>query len=387
MTTPQHTRPFNLEHARAGAPFSGQYGEAVRILLWDRKHPTHPILAIEEHGEQEAIAFRADGIATHDNIALSSRLVMIPLGFIDGKPVFVGDSIIVDGTSKWEAKPSDREFTGCTWPAHAVKYPETRLHHRDVANMFGKNEHWHAATVTAVANAALRHAVVGGYLVLPAIHDALQHELNLLKRGNSGGNTITAGAGTAPATKYPETTMADPELLLAADGCASRLLSAQLRHMVNVGLRHAIDEGLVVLPGKEMDDGDIFEALRKAERKHGVAVINDLVVRDTVRSLMVTEPQVDQLKADLARTSRELGQAERLLESLGWRSAGNGQWLAPDAGDAHVRAARDMAIAEAVRSEMQSRFAARGDTTMKAAYAANQIAAFDLSAIIAGVKP
>ncbi len=41
MTAPLHTRTFNLEHARAGAPFCCANGEAVEILKWDRKHTAH----------------------------------------------------------------------------------------------------------------------------------------------------------------------------------------------------------------------------------------------------------------------------------------------------------------------------------------------------------
>lgn len=164
---PEFSKPFNLEHARAGAPFCGIDGEAVRILIWDRKHPTHPIIAIEERGEQEAIAFRADGkAANHPSLGIVFELVMLPLGFIDGKPVFVGDKFTHRDGEEVTAAPMDIKlgFDGAHWPVPAKEYPTFDGSVDTLAIVYSQNNNF-VESLIRVANAALRHAIDAGQVV------------------------------------------------------------------------------------------------------------------------------------------------------------------------------------------------------------------------------
>lgn len=84
------TRPFNIEHARAGAPFCTAGGEKVEIFKWDRKH----LLCIIGEIQNDCLnvcGWTADG--GNKSMTYDRTLVMTPLGYIDGKPVFVGDEI------------------------------------------------------------------------------------------------------------------------------------------------------------------------------------------------------------------------------------------------------------------------------------------------------
>lgn len=172
MTKPLHTRPFDLNHARAGAPIAGSNGEAVRVLIWDRKHPTHPIVLIEEDGDQEAVAFQSDG-KTHFKTGYTvTELVMTPLGFIDGKPFFVGDEIEVFSLSnKWEKMAAEprhkmRHEPEIRWPAPAPVYPETRMKYEELCAAGGTSLlTTNSIAVRGVANAALRHAIDAGQVV------------------------------------------------------------------------------------------------------------------------------------------------------------------------------------------------------------------------------
>jgi hypothetical protein len=191
MMKPEFSKPFDLASARAGAPFCGANGEAVRVLLWDRKHPTHPIIAIEEAGEQEAVAFRADGTSNaRESLCVVSQLVMLPLALVEGKPVFVGDEIeamSVPG-SEWisiTVKPGDRPRNAVfRWPAPAKVYPETlmgnnQLHAAFIPKIDGV---WNSATAKNIANAALRHAIDSEQVILPGEVLEVARRLNKSQR-------------------------------------------------------------------------------------------------------------------------------------------------------------------------------------------------------------
>lgn len=160
-----------MAQAHAGAPFSGVNGEAVRILMWDRKHPTHPILAIEEAGDQEAVAFRVDGTADHrESLGIVGKLVMLPLGLIDGKPVFVGDEIEDGGDGDWTpgiAHPCNRDFKNCRWPEPAKVYPMTTMTNDDLwtAQRQADSHGFSVDEFRSIADAALRHAIDAGQVV------------------------------------------------------------------------------------------------------------------------------------------------------------------------------------------------------------------------------
>lgn len=164
MNKPEHTRPFNLEHARAGAPFSIANGEEVEVLKWDRKHAQ----CIVTVSRQDAAirSYCADGTASH--IDPKFHLVMTPLGYIDGKPVFVGDEIghreAPDDITVL-ALPHDRDFADCRWPAPKPVFPETRMSFQELCEAGDMSLTATSSKIKDVANAALRHAIEAGQVV------------------------------------------------------------------------------------------------------------------------------------------------------------------------------------------------------------------------------
>lgn len=174
MKKPEHTRPFNLEHARAGAPFSCANGEEVEILKWDRKH-TQCIVGLAR--QDVAIrTWRADGTYNDPN-STAYPLVMLPLGFVEGKPVFVGDVLIdPNGTfgddEAFTAGPTMRQghLGHCTWPKPAPVYPETLMMPDELAIAYNSEQKDNkpagfARSLRAVANAAIARAIEDGQVV------------------------------------------------------------------------------------------------------------------------------------------------------------------------------------------------------------------------------
>lgn len=244
------TKPFNAEQAKAGAPYRCRDGQEATVLKWDSRQNQYPLHGVCGDADMPSSWTLAGTYYDHGELD-GYDLVMLPLGYTDGKPVFVGDELVDPSGATFTPGPRDSgHLAGCRWPAPEKQYPVTQL--------------------TAAE-------------LLQIIADV---------KGKGG-------------------------------------FAGEARHIANAALRHAIDNGYAA-----------------------------------------TKEAYDQC-------SRDLGKAERLLEALGYRSAGNGEWEARDC------AARDLAIAEAVSS-----------ATKAAAYpaifsytCAIKFDKLDLAAIIATVKP
>jgi hypothetical protein len=126
---PEHTKPFNAEHAKAGAPYCQCNGLPARIGIWDGKDQGEDIKLIgaltEGNGYEYAATWDSTGWAmTHNS---DSSLVMLPLGYCEGKPVFVGDKL-EDTRAKnvfyyFKASDVGADFTHTTWPRTAPVMP------------------------------------------------------------------------------------------------------------------------------------------------------------------------------------------------------------------------------------------------------------------------
>lgn len=159
---PEFSRPFNLEHARAGAPFGCRDGRVATILKWDGRRPGEPLIG--HQGEDDIPAsWAVDGAYSQEHES-DVDLLMLPLGMLDGKPVFTGDAI-EDGPGDWTpgiAHPANRNFTNCRWPAPPRVYPVTLMAAAELDSASADTE-----GLRRVANAALRHAVDAGQLIEP----------------------------------------------------------------------------------------------------------------------------------------------------------------------------------------------------------------------------
>lgn len=165
MKKPEHTRPFNLEHAKAGAPYCLRSGVEVTVLKWDARNPSFPLIGF--FGPQDSShCWTKEGAQVSGDVESPCDLVMLPLGEIDGKPVFVGDEL----RDRWNN--TIRAFVGMGsnpahwfWPAPARQYPVTGMDSDEL------REAWDSAdnkgsidTARVIANAALRHAIDNDHL-------------------------------------------------------------------------------------------------------------------------------------------------------------------------------------------------------------------------------
>jgi hypothetical protein len=90
----EHTRPFNMADAKEGAHYCLRNGNKAEVLKWDCNRVY--ALAGVANEEDEACSWTSSGKYLSQPLQDSQDdLVMTPLGFIEGKPVFTGDVITV----------------------------------------------------------------------------------------------------------------------------------------------------------------------------------------------------------------------------------------------------------------------------------------------------
>lgn len=200
MDKPKFTRPFNLEDAKAGAPIGCANGAGAEVL----RYLDNKLIGIQTShtGTQFASEWKVDGAYCEPGHFNSLDLVMLPLGVIDGKPVFVGDLIL--GDSRGSQPEIVSAFVGMTfpagnawtWPEPAKVYPETQIGYLAfiAAASSGGCTHIADALETAkgteksyrlyrvIANAAIRNAVDTGQLVTKEEHEAALYWLGAALR-------------------------------------------------------------------------------------------------------------------------------------------------------------------------------------------------------------
>lgn len=121
-----------------------------------------------------------------------------------------------------------------------------------------------------------------------------------------------------PECVYPETQMTDLDLNRAANSNQeyAQRWSYEARLVANAAIRHAVDNKQVMLPGGEMKDEDIIKAIIAESLKQNWHLSDRAyaVIIPAVKSLLVTEPEIEALRAD--RAARDMAIAEAVMHKV-----------------------------------------------------------------------
>lgn len=154
-----HTKPFDINQARAGAPV-GCKTERNTIEIF--KYTERSIFGSIRYGNEEEVVTSWD-INGKNDPCLKSDLVMLPLGYCEGKPVFAGDEMFdTDHQTKVRAGPLERDFLFCTWPKPEPKYPETRMSGAQLLDDWMNNQAGDEESFVFVVNSAIKRAIQDG---------------------------------------------------------------------------------------------------------------------------------------------------------------------------------------------------------------------------------
>lgn len=179
MTEKKDSRPFDLKAAKAGAPlmardspirveFVAQVEKAAPnqclVFLWGQQITVRGVDALYSN-----MAYRGPGDCEHPN-----DILMAPLGWIDRKPVFVGDAIISESHQPYIVHAGhEYDWAKYSWPAPAVVYPETLMSGQDLHDAYTNCKSPDIkCSFKAAGNAAIRHAIDAGQVVTKEAHDA-----------------------------------------------------------------------------------------------------------------------------------------------------------------------------------------------------------------------
>lgn len=166
----KHTRPYNHEHAQKGAPIGLRNGGEVKIL-----HVTpEKLIGMERQFGADhvwgACEWGLDGRYIQDDGNTVERwdIVMLPLGLIDGRPMFVGD----DMRDRWGNKITAYVGMGDDpahwfWPSDEQKYPQTSLSDAELLAALNISDQGVVPRARAIANAAIVRVIQDG-MVVPA---------------------------------------------------------------------------------------------------------------------------------------------------------------------------------------------------------------------------
>lgn len=245
---PEHIRPFNLEHARAGAPYATRGGLDATILKWDGRNADFPLVGTYgKHDEPNN--WRSDGRHSTRDSGHENDLVMTPLGFIEGKPFFCGDMIVSTIGTQFKAEPRDKDGDIATWswPKPARVYPETRMPGHELHDVYVKNNDPTVdQSMVAVANAALRHAIDAGQVVSKEDHEqaliTLGERLKDIAISASGTRTYVTEELTLDRYREVVREEWDKHAMAIAAAVRVEFRQALAQHRVNLAdLREAVD--------------------------------------------------------------------------------------------------------------------------------------------------
>lgn len=163
MVMRKEYRPFNVEQAKAGAPYGVLHDSYdVKILYME----DGVIIGMERwtgvEGEWNAAQWAWDGLG--ESLTQSKDLVMLPLFHLQSKPVYMGDTLYDANGQPFQVELSHTQsmIDGCSWEVLRAKI-ETSLTESDCDLIAGR-AHYGTEGVS-IANAAIARAIKDGDVV------------------------------------------------------------------------------------------------------------------------------------------------------------------------------------------------------------------------------
>lgn len=196
MKASENCRPYNHEHAQAGAPIGLRNGCDVKI---------HHV--VPEFDKLIGMFYGVDGTVhagewnlkgAYYDFGHGGRLdiIMPPVGYCEGKPVFVGDTLI---DPKWWQTENQSfivqatningyEFDRCKWPKPKTKNPETRMTLHEMYAVWQAPVEDLAPSLRELMNASIAHAIQDGDVFTRAQVQAVIKECAdiAMRMGNGG---------------------------------------------------------------------------------------------------------------------------------------------------------------------------------------------------------
>jgi hypothetical protein len=164
-------KPFNIEHAKAGAPYGYLDGTTAEILKFDILGP-YPILSI--WNSQFTFKHLPDGSVEKGSSKSTNNLVMIPLGYCERKPVFVGDKLFYPHTKEnYIVNPNSiTNFSHFRWfveQKEEIEYPKSKMSDTELYDLYNTDritKKLICDSLRLIANAAIERAIIDKQVII-----------------------------------------------------------------------------------------------------------------------------------------------------------------------------------------------------------------------------
>ncbi len=157
------TKPFNLDDAKAGYPVqTASAGMQAKLIATDLAHSSmlYQIGGNIFYCSVDGFLRNVTGVQ-HPH----QTLVMSPIGEFDGREVYPGD-MLMSVYGKVVPLPHDVPFDAALYICPPKKYPVTQMTEEQLCIVENREPH-RPVDFLAVANAAIRHGIDNGYLLVP----------------------------------------------------------------------------------------------------------------------------------------------------------------------------------------------------------------------------
>ncbi len=146
---PKDFRPFDFEQAKQGAPIGRGDGLPIRVLCWDRlaysPNIFNLVTLVKSSSDFESVVlYNHRGCASTQQSLVD--LVMLPLDYVEGKPVYIGDELEYNGKTFQVTLGFKNHSFGkqaYAWPKSPVMFKGRELKYDSVLwNKPGPNAEW-----------------------------------------------------------------------------------------------------------------------------------------------------------------------------------------------------------------------------------------------------
>lgn len=182
-----YTRPYNQEHARAGAQVRLQLDPRYKVehLAWSDRKAVGIVRSPTEIFAGEWYA--NTGHAIDPMLRPGWDLVMAPLAIVQARPVFVGDELALPNGELFIVSPQllAQYDPGWTWPKPKAKWPTTSLTPDELSkidDVTAMKEMPVGGAYVYLANAIIAHECEAGNLVPKARFDEESRKLGAAER-------------------------------------------------------------------------------------------------------------------------------------------------------------------------------------------------------------
>lgn len=128
----EDVKPFDLKLVHEGHPICLLCGDEAEIAYFDMEYPHEIGGRLMNCGRWQLAAWKADGKRYPTPENHSADLMLAPLGYCQGKPVFFGDVLVWEGGNiTIDEKSLGHTFDDCTWPRKEPVMPKVKTEVRE----------------------------------------------------------------------------------------------------------------------------------------------------------------------------------------------------------------------------------------------------------------